>query len=327
MFSPHAWSDADLRNDIRELRNQLERLRQDATGAYQPSRTEPQDTCAAVEAQTPGDGQPAQGLGSIPRGRIIASQQPSVALVIATFAGLPYIHLGLESWRRNYPDVPVLVHDDGSPLAAELEELCNRYGVDFSCNAQRLRHTVGDLSAFLRALDWATEKGIEVLVKMSRRFVPLGNWVPELQRLAWESQYATYSQRCRWVNFGFRTECIALHVPSWRNSPGYDDMRERVRHGEAMFVEGYMHGLALQIHKSACDVNKHYEQLHPRPAEADGYGAWDLMPDSRATRAPDVLWHDCDSPTDYARTALLFGLPYRTQDFEDPNYGAGSAHP
>jgi hypothetical protein len=84
-----------------------------------------------------------------------------------------------------------------------------------------------------------------------------------------------------------------------------------------------MHNLARQIHKSACEVNKHYEQLHPRPADADAYGVWNLMPDSRTTRARDVLWHICDGATDYARAALLYGLPYRARDFEDPNHGAG----
>ncbi|WP_225774071.1 hypothetical protein [Pseudomonas sp. Marseille-Q5115] len=255
--------------------------------------------------------------------RLLCSPEPRVGLVIATFAALPYVHLALESRCRFYPQVPVLVHDDGSRQGPVLRQLCAQYGVAFSCNPHRLRHTVGDLSAFVEGLEWAEHLGLELLVKMSRRFIPLVNWLPCLQQLAWHSQYATYSQRCTGSGFGFRTECIGLHVPSWRNGGPYESLRQRTCLNEPLFVEGYVHNLARSLHRSCCDANRHYEAQHPRPSEADAYGAWPLMPESRWERSAHLLWHDCDTPVDYARLAVLYGLPYSPLDFEDPNQGAG----
>ena len=48
------------------------------------------------------------------------SEPPKVAVVVGTFAAVPYVHLHLEARRRFYPEVPLLVHDDGSPKSAEL---------------------------------------------------------------------------------------------------------------------------------------------------------------------------------------------------------------
>ena len=55
-----------------------------------------------------------------PRNRLNTSpspEHPPFALVIGTFASTAYIHLQLEARRRLYPEVPLLVHDDGSPAA------------------------------------------------------------------------------------------------------------------------------------------------------------------------------------------------------------------
>ena len=45
---------------------------------------------------------------------------PRVEATVGTFAAVPYIHLQLEARRRLYPHVPLLVHDDGSPVRAEV---------------------------------------------------------------------------------------------------------------------------------------------------------------------------------------------------------------
>lgn len=259
--------------------------------------------------------------------RIIETQQPNVALVIATFAGVPYVHLALESWHRNHPETPVLVHDDGSHHAETLHGLCRRYGAHFFSNPRRMRRTVGDLSAFLHGMEWASGLGSALLVKMSRRFIPLVNWVPELQQLAWFTQYATYSQRCRHFNFGFRTECIALHLPSWTGSPVFGELRAAVERNEPLFVEGYIHNLARQVHGTACEVNRQHEHLHPRQPDSNAYGIWMLMPDSRTSRCPRLLWHDCEDPVDYARAAQLYGLGYSADDFLDANQGGGLGQP
>lgn len=259
--------------------------------------------------------------------RIIEGPRPTVGLVIGTFAAVPYVHLALESRKRNYPGAPVLVHDDDSPRRDELRRLCAAYGAEFVRSGGRGRWTVGDMSAYVAGLDWAGEARLELLVKMSRRFIPLHDWVPGLQALACETQYATYSNRCRHFGFGFRTECVGFHVRSWRGSGALESLRKVAARNESTFVEGYVHDRAREVHATGCGANREYERSHPRPGDADAYGVWGIMAEERTTRLPDVLWHDADQPVDYCRVARLYGLDYRLADFLDPNQGYGLGDP
>jgi hypothetical protein len=246
-----------------------------------------------------------------------------VGIVIGTFAAVPYVHVALECRKRLYPDIPLLVNDDGSPEAPKLRALCRQYGAFLIVNKGRKRPGVGDVSAFVHGLEWAAPRKLEILVKLSRRFIPLYNWVPQLQELAWRTQYATYSNECRYFQYGFRTECMAMHVESWRHSEVFERMRELVRRNEPAFVEGFVHNLARAIHLHNCDANRDYERRYPRPPDKDAYGLWDITGTDRTLRRPHVLWHDCDGGVDYNRIAKLLGLPYSTIDFEDANQGHG----
>ncbi len=257
---------------------------------------------------------------------ITRDASPSVGVVVGTFAAVPYVHLHLESWRRHYPGVPLLVNDDGSPHAGELRSLCSLYGVDFVANAKRLRRCVGDLSAYVHGFDWAQSLGLDLLVKLSRRFIPLHNWVPGFQRLAYQSQYATFSQCCNHFNFGFRTECIGFHVPVWLASDSLPRLRQAVRDNAPCFVEGRIHELAREVHCGVlqrCRRAREYQEAHPRPEDRNAYGVWTIMAECRVDRRPEVLWHDGDSPFDYCRVSRAYGLPYCVEDFVDPNQGLG----
>ena len=256
-------------------------------------------------------------------GKIIETPHPSVGIVIGTFAAVPYIHLALECRKRFYGNVPLLLNDDGSPEGPNLRHLCRHYDADFTTNSVRKRRTVGDISAFVNGLKWAADRGLDVLAKLSRRFVPLYNWIPDLQQLAWKTQYATYSNECRYFQYGFRTECIAMHVGSWRHAPAFDRMQALVCSNESTFVEGYVHNLAREIHQHNCKANREYEQRYPRSPEKDAFGLWELTGVDRTIRRAEVLWHDCDSSIDYARVARLLGLAYSAIDFEDANHGHG----
>jgi hypothetical protein len=260
--------------------------------------------------------------------QIFASSDPSVGLVIGTFAAVPYVHLHLESWRRFYPSIPILVHDDCSPNQAHLQALCEEYGADFVSSPRRGRWTVGDMASYVEGFSWAGSRGIELLVKMSRRFIPLYNWIPGLQSLAFESQYPTFSNECKHFSFGFRTECIGFHVESWLRAGALEEIRRPVLNDEPVFVEGYLHNLAREVlRRQGCAAKQEYVKANPRPEHADGYGVWEIMADKRVTRQPHILWHDCDQPVDYARVSAVYGLPYRLEDFNDPNQGFGLGHP
>lgn len=246
---------------------------------------------------------------------------------MGTFAAAPYIHLQLESRRRNYPDLPVLVHDDGSPRQCELGELCRRYRADFVAAEGRHPHFVGDLAAFVAGFEWAREKKLELLVKFSRRFIPLYDWVTELQELSFLTQYATYSSRCVHYGFGFRTECVAMHVQSWFTSGVVDKIKEQVLSNQGCFVEKFIHDLARVVHRNNCEQNRQYEKFGGKPESIAAYGDWLLSGISRHLPRSNVLWHNFAGPEVYAEQAHHYELKYTAQDFCDPNQGYGTGSP
>ena len=250
----------------------------------------------------------------------IFDHAPSIGLVIGCFAALPYIHVGLESRKRLYPDVPLLVSDDLSPNAGALEELCKSYGADFITSSIRQNPCVGDMAAYVNGLKWAKEKNLDILVKMSRRFIPKVNWVPELQSLAMESQYPTYSQQCIHYNFGFRTECFGMHVNSWSGA-ALDNIRREVEANNSVFVEKFMHDCARSLAESACEACQTYQRSNSKPEHINGYATWNFMPPSRIKTSTNYLWHDSHSRFDYYKLSQEYGLPYTEEDFADPNRG------
>lgn len=251
--------------------------------------------------------------------RILTTPHPTVGLVIGTHGSVPYIHLQLELWRRCYGNIPLLVHDDCSPEGEELRALCDLYGADFSRNDEPFGHFAGDLTAFAHGLRWAQENGIELLAKFSRRFAPRINWVMELQLLAYVTQYATFSNVCQFHQFGFRTECLGMHVPSWMTSGACEWIEQTARAGQCkdVLVELTMHGYAREVHRSNCLFNKLYETVHPPTSGADGYAPWSLLGTSRMQRLPHVLWHDVHRPFEYYLEAVSCGiLDYDASCFE-----------
>ena len=252
--------------------------------------------------------------------------QPSILLAIGTFAAVPYVHLHLEARRRFYPDVPCVVHDDASPFAAQLQELCAAYNAHFFAPRQRLPPQCGDLSTMLLGIQSAQELGIDLAVKMSRRFIPVTDWTPQLRHLASRTQYATY---CNWDEghgFGLRSECVAFHAPTWAAEEWSGDLERAIAGGPETFgyVEGYLHNLARRVQaRTQCAANREYEALYPPPLESSAYGVWPWLGHNRKMRQPWYLWHDMDTSLDYYRLSLAFGLSYRHEDFWDPNMGSG----
>jgi hypothetical protein len=235
-----------------------------------------------------------------------------IGLVIGTHASTAYVHMGLETCKRHCPEVEVLVHDDASAEQDRLRELCRRYGASFEVNSARLRHSVGDMSAFLGGLLWSRRRCHDILVKFSRRFVPTRNWTDELTALARESQEATYSNVCRTLKIGFRSEAVAMHPPSW--APAVESLRAAVMAREDAFVEGVVHGMAGRIRPCARAAD--YRRAFPPGPGSGGYCPWPLLGESRFVKVPGLLWHGSRSPGDYLAVSLEWGLPYSIEDFE-----------
>jgi hypothetical protein len=254
----------------------------------------------------------------------IFEKPPRVAIVVGSFAAVPYIHLHLEARRRFYPEVPLLVQDDCSPFGEQLAALCATYGAELSTNAKRLPACKGDMTAMAHGMVWAREQKIELLVKMSRRFVPRVCWAEDLASLAMESQYATYSSWTTTFNFGFRTECLAFAVEEWMRLGLFDALLDSIFDSEQPFVERLVHGLARRAAFGNSEAAQAYDlAVGQRPRDRDGYAPWPFMGTDRRAVSSDYLWHDWARAEDYARQAVEWGLPYGKSDFADPNMGCG----
>jgi hypothetical protein len=256
---------------------------------------------------------------------VLFTRPPCIGLVVGTFASVPYIHLHLEARRRFYPELPLLVHDDASPKVNELKRLCDDYGCEFETNDIRQPPFIGDLSCFIGGLLWGRQRGIDLLVKMSRRFVPVENWIPGLQALAMASQYPTYCSHTVTFGFGFRSECVGIAVREWIALRMHHALVSTAIADGTPFVEGFIHNLARRLADLRCSRARDWDERQGhRPGDRDGYAPWDFMGTDRCTKYPSHLWHDSAAPGDYARCAQQWGLPYVEQDFVDPNQGFGN---
>lgn len=249
---------------------------------------------------------------------------PGIGLVVGTFAAVPYIHLQLESRRRHYPAVPILVHDDASSRRGELARLCEEYGAALTANATRQPPTLGDMTAFASGLDWAGRNGLELLVKVSRRWIFRTDWTASLADLARRSQYATIGSYTTAFDFGFRTECLAMAVSAWSHPLVAERILRPIRERRPIFVEGHLHQIARDLEAVQCEAAETWRASHPMPHERSGYALWEFMGTDRTARLESALWHDSHRPADYHELASSWGLPYALADFADPNQGEGN---
>jgi hypothetical protein len=236
----------------------------------------------------------------------IIPDNPTVGIAIATHACVPYVHMQLEARKRFYPDVPALVVDDCSPDFRELANLCKQYGADFISNPQRLGHVKGDIASYRHAIQWAAAKGLDLVVKVSRRWIIMKPWVEDFKRLAILTQYPTYSNRCDHYGFGFRSECIGLHVDSWLQT--VPTMLEAIQGPDPGLAEAFYDQRCSQA-IPLCEMAKDYQAEHP------GWATWDLLGTNRHAVPPWILWHNALTPEVYHMKAKEWGLPYSVEAF------------
>lgn len=252
-------------------------------------------------------------------------KNPNIGIVVGTYAAVPYIHLQLEARKRFYPHVPILVHDDCSSKGKELIKLCEQYNCEFETNSKRQPHHLGDLTVFVGGMKWAEHKHLDILLKVSRRWLFLVDWTHSLKELAIESQYATFSNYTASYAFGFRTECVGMSVKEWARSSFYNKTVGKINEHKHVFVENYIHVLAQEIELNRCNKAKKWREMNPTQPERSGYAAWSLMGTDRIDKNPSgkYLWHDSHSTKQYMEQAAKWGLSYKEDDFKDPNQGDG----
>lgn len=251
-------------------------------------------------------------------------EKPSVGLVVGTYGTPAYIHLHLVVCRAHHPNLKVLIKDDGSNSGDELKKICDTYNADFITSKQRLPRFIGDIANIVKGLEWAKYNDIDILLKLSRRFIIHKAWVNSLQELAMGTEYATFSAPDAHLGWGFRSECFGMCVNAWHKyvyNILLQDVEEcRIPNPESYCaVESYLHQCARyihkQIHNQQNDILVMYEKHYARPENYGGYAIWPLMGLSRWHNLPYILWHDRTSVEEYYYLSQLYNLPYDLDDF------------
>ena len=193
---------------------------------------------------------------------------------------------------------------------------------------------MGDLSVFLGGLKWAERRRLDLLVKVSRRWVFLANWTTGLQTLAWESQYATFSNYT--ISYGltaesrsldvlaFRTERLALAVKVWALPRFYRSAINHISRNRDIRMEEYIHGFAKEFERVNCTQADDWKTaLKGLLEDRQAYAQWPIMGTDWVTAAPSAayLWQKSHGPGAYSAQAARWGLPYSEADFGDPNQG------
>jgi hypothetical protein len=241
-----------------------------------------------------------------------------MGLVVGTYASVQYVHLLLESWSRNFSHVSLMVHDDCSDKQEELLKLCQKYGALFTANSGRLGHTVGDTSAMYAGMLWAEKWNIDLLVKFSRRMLPLYDWTEQLKATAIETQYPTFSNICRNLNWGFRSEAMAIHLPTWKRAGTMDVVRDEILWKKEMFAENFWHNMAREVHRYSSPAHIEYVLRHPKEEWRSGYGDFAMIGEDRTKRVDGLIWHHSCTVDEYYAVSAAWGLPYTREDFVLP---------
>jgi hypothetical protein len=236
-------------------------------------------------------------------------EKPGVGLVISTYGAAPYVELALAVRRKLYNDIPVLVHDDASPDSNALRNLCDKYGATFQTNSSRLGHEMGDLSGIVGGLHWARSTGVELLVKMSRRFVPVVEWVRALQDLAVTTQFATFGRECPRFNLPLRTECFAMAVEPWSTPEILDEMAAYMLQNRiSIYVERYVCSYAQRAYELNGTAAQQWEANHVRVTPHPPYVQWPFLSESGFVKSPNYLWNSTATPQDYSQLGRALGL-------------------
>jgi hypothetical protein len=175
----------------------------------------------------------------------------------------------------------------------------------------------GDLSAFVNGFKWAQSNNIDLLLKISRRFIPLFDWPKELIQCYEESGVSTYSNYCSNYGFGFRTECVGLHVPTWLKLGFINEMEEKLASlNGGLFMEGYIHQFAIKSMWTTSDKATNWFKTHETPPERLGYCPLPFMGTNRVEKKPNILWHDYTHPLYYMAKCQDFGIfEYKPESF------------
>lgn len=237
----------------------------------------------------------------------------SLGLVISSVdREIAFVHLHLESRRRSYPDVRILVCAAESAVSTELEAICRTYDVHLTTSSMfnADEHVVASI---VKGLEWAAAAGIDLVAVMSSDFIPLYDWATELRRLNAKVPAPTYGNRLVDSDGPLRIECMAFDTRQWSEAGILNEMHQTVAKG---VVEDW--SLADYLGSKARSVWKNFGLRQSSHIDA-GYqlaATWNLVASNEIVRTPHVLWRHSSDAVEYCRAGIQYGIIYPICDWE-----------
>lgn len=207
------------------------------------------------------------------------NQKQTFGIVISTYGTPAFVRLQLESAKRFAPNSPVMVHDDCSG-DTELPRLASLYGSKFISTPARMGHCAGDIHSRISGIRRGSELGLDYVIKISRRFVLIKDWVPELIKLT-QDQPKTVGASDDAFGWKLRGEFVGMRTPDWLPMLSALDS----------YKSGHVEEFILEVSKSL-----------------GIFKSFPFLGSSRAIDNGNFLWYNFASPERYCDQAKLWGI-------------------
>lgn len=216
-------------------------------------------------------------------------------VVIGSYKWPSLVELQIKLIRSTCGAVPICVSSDHPETAAQVQAICDRFpDVKHLPNPVRIGHTGGDISAFHKAATWGKDRGLQVVAKLSQRFlITRPDWLQDgaadllASGLSLASQRATGTQR-----FDLRTEACLLDVATWSEPAILARIRPR------KYWTDSPRGLSAEtvIYRVLQDLAGEF------------FLPWSLFGEDRQRQYPGVVWHNSHPVTAYHELAARHGV-------------------
>lgn len=251
-------------------------------------------------------------------------EDPKIGVVVGTYGSPAYIDMQLYFLKNiNHID-NILIHDDCSGNT-DLIKLAKQYNVDFYSTPVRsfkADHIScgGDELTFINGLNWAKQKNLDILIKLSTRMIICFNWVDNFKKLVLKSDGLTFGSYCTTTKIPLRTECVAMNVNAWSNDIILNTLRFYVDNQIPICAEIFYNNLAMQIeYQNRSEKYLLYKNNHKTNWEYSGYVHWyDGLETNRFNiQNKNILTYFCRSVDDfYQKSVEIFKYKYTINDFK-----------
>jgi len=236
-------------------------------------------------------------LSSPDQGNPMRKDDPRCGVVLGCYRWPRLAEMNVRTIRQTCGDVPILLSVDpySDERDARFLELEVKYpGVRVHRNLIRYGHGPGDLAALWKGIEWARMLGLQILAKISHRFLVLkSRWLQDGARELLDSGLPLASQRCSrdgQSSWRVRSEAMLLDVRTW--SQPHVMQRLNPDHRLTQTYWSAEEVICDALAKTGRDTFHH----------------WSLFGTDRNAKQPGILWHGANVAAEYQALASTMGI-------------------